>query len=234
MSVARLSSQPGDDGIGRDGVDADVGGGLRVAQHTAERRAVEDLGGTLLDRVAGAALLGFGGARREVRRDRVGVDGVEQPGGDVARGEATGGLGDGEAVAVAVADPAIEGGEPGGQGREDGVVATAGGDVFDELVEWGGALAVERLGNGFQALGDADGVDQDEAGLGFGVGGDGAQAFGGDGAGAAAFHLLEIEFGADVAEEDECFERFDVGAGGDHVDGDRDARVEIVAEGADQ
>jgi hypothetical protein len=49
-------------------------------------------------------------------------------------------------------------------------------------------------------------------------------------AGAAAFHLLEVAAGLHVAHEEQAFERLHVGAGGDHVHGDGDARVVFVAE----
>ena len=49
-------------------------------------------------------------------------------------------------------------------------------------------------------------------------------------AGAAAFHLLEVVAAFHVAHEEQAFQRLDVGAGGDHVHGDGDARVVVVAE----
>ena len=55
-----------------------------------------------------------------------------------------------------------------------------------------------------------------------------------DGADAAPLHLLEEVAAADVAHEEHHLHRLDVGAGGDHVHGDHDARVEAVAELRDQ
>ena len=53
-------------------------------------------------------------------------------------------------------------------------------------------------------------------------------------AGAAAFHLLEVDAAADVAQEEQAFQRLDVGAGGDHVHGDGDAELRRGAELLDQ
>lgn len=50
-----------------------------------------------------------------------------------------------------------------------------------------------------------------------------------EGAGAASFHLFEVAARFDVAHEEEAFEGFDIGAGGNHVDGDCDAGVVFVA-----
>ena len=69
-----------------------------------------------------------------------------------------------------------------------------------------------------------------EAGLLRGVGGDGLEVGRGDGAGAAALHLLEVLRRADVAHEEHALQRLHVGAGGDHVDGDRDPQGRAGAE----
>ena len=53
-------------------------------------------------------------------------------------------------------------------------------------------------------------------------------------AGAAPFHLLEIDAAADIAQEEQALERLDVGAGGDHVHGDGDAELRRGAELGDQ
>ena len=60
------------------------------------------------------------------------------------------------------------------------------------------------------------------------------QIGGGEHAGAAAFHLLEVDAAAHVAEEEEALEGFDVGAGGDHVHGDGDAELRGGAEFGDE
>ena len=51
---------------------------------------------------------------------------------------------------------------------------------------------------------------------------------------AAALHLLEVGAALDRAHEEDALERLHVGAGGDHVDGDGDARVVGVAERGEQ
>ena len=50
-------------------------------------------------------------------------------------------------------------------------------------------------------------------------------------AGAAPLHLLEVVPRFHVAHEQQAFDWLHVGAGGDHVHRDGDARVEVVAEG---
>jgi hypothetical protein len=47
---------------------------------------------------------------------------------------------------------------------------------------------------------------------------------------AAAFHLLVVALAAHIAHEQQHFQRLHVGAGGDHVHGDGNARVVVVAE----
>jgi len=54
---------------------------------------------------------------------------------------------------------------------------------------------------------------------------DGLQIGGSKDSRAPAFHLLEIDAAADITEKDETFERFDVGAGGDHVHRDSNAEL---------
>jgi len=114
-------------------------------------------------------------------------------------------------------------------------VAFAEGEGEEEFVEGNGWVFVEGLGFGFVGFADADGVDDDVVVFDFGVfAGDGLEFGGGEDAGAAAFHLFEVAEGADVAEEDEDFEGFDVGASGYHVDGDGDAEGGAGAEFADE
>ena len=133
-----------------------------------------------------------------------------------------------------VVDLAIERGEPRRQGRHCIVVAAARGDIVDEPVEADLPLAVQGLRDVLQALGDADRVDQHKAGLFLGVRGHLAQLRRRDRARAAPLHLLEIERRLHVAQKDQHLQRFHVGAGGDHVDGDGDARVVVGAELPDQ
>ena len=63
-----------------------------------------------------------------------------------------------------------------------------------------------------------------------GVRGDGLEVGRRDGAGAAALHLLEVLRRAHVAHEEHALQRLHVGAGGDHVDGDRDPQGRRRAE----
>ena len=84
------------------------------------------------------------------------------------------------------------------------------------------------------ALGDADAVDDHEVRLGLCVSGDGLEIVGVDGTDAATLHLLEVHAALDGAHEQDDLDRLDVGSGGDHVDGDDDARVEAVAEGLNE
>ena len=86
------------------------------------------------------------------------------------------------------------------------------------------ALAIERTRVGLVAFADADGIHDDEVGLGLRfLAGDGLQVRGRKHARAAAFHLLEVDAAAHVTQEEEALERLYVGAGGDHVHGDGDA-----------
>ena len=135
---------------------------------------------------------------------------------------------------ISVADAAVERREARGKRRKCVLIATSRGDLFEELLEADLAIALQRLGNRFEALGHADRVDQHEAGLGVGVWRHLAQLLGRDRARAPALHLLEILRRLDVAQEDQRLDRLHVGAGGDHVDGDGDARIVVVAELADQ
>ena len=178
-------------------------------------------------RFCSASGASFGDALRE----RVGVDRAEEPRREARKIDARV---RGDPSAIPVADAAVERGEARGERRERVLIATAGGDLFEQLLEADLAIALQRLRNRFEALGDADRVDQHEAGLGVGVGRHLAQLLGRDRARAPALHLLEILRRLHVAQEDQRLDRLHVGAGGDHVDGDGDARIVVVAELADQ
>src|SRR5690606_29187353 len=95
-------------------------------------------------------------------------------------------------------------------------------------------LAFQRLAGVLLALGNAHGVDEDEARLGLRIGRHGAQVGVGNAAHAAALHLLVIAFALHVTHEDQHFHRLYVGAGGDHVHGHRHARERVDTEGLDQ
>jgi hypothetical protein len=95
-------------------------------------------------------------------------------------------------------------------------------------------FCLHGAGVGLVLLAHADGIDDDEVVLGLGVGRDALQVVGLDDAHAAAFHLLEEGARLDGAHEHDHFHRLDVGAGGDHVHGDGDARHGAGAEGVDE
>ena len=126
---------------------------------------------------------------------------------------------------------AVDAGEASGEGGDGVGVAGAHDDLHGEVLEGDVGPGDGRAAGGLERLGDADGIDQDVAGLGgLGGGGDFFQRVVVEGAGAAAFHLLEVALRLHVAHEEEAFEGLHVGAGGDHVHGDGDARVVGVAE----
>ena len=105
---------------------------------------------------------------------------------------------------------------------------------MEQLLQAHASLAFQRGGLQQLGLGDADGVDEHEAVLVTCVGGDDLQVGVGDGAHATALHLLEEVPGPDHSHEHDHLDRLHVGAGGDHVDGDGDARVVARAEQLDQ
>ncbi len=158
-----------------------------------------------------------------MRGNCVRVEGVEESLGQFAEGFPAGELG--ELFGLGAVQRLVEAGEPAGEGRERVFVAFAERDAEEERGEGDGGLALQRARLGLVALADADGVDDDEVGLGSGVlAGDGLQIGGREDARATAFHLLEKRPAADIAHEEEDFERLDVGAGGNHVDRDGDAQ----------
>ena len=103
--------------------------------------------------------------------------------------------------------------------------------IHGKVLERDGGLRVERLAVGLYRLRDSHGIDNDVMGLGGSGRRDLPEVVRHENAGAAALHLLEVVSGFDVAHEQQAFERLHVGAGGDHVHGDGDARVVIVAKG---
>ena len=153
----------------------------------------------------------------------VGIERVDEAVDDGGEFDAVGGVADGFGFRLAHA--AVEAGEAGGERGDEILVGAAEGHGFQEFVKGDVRLAFERAGFDLRVIGDADGIDDHEAVLGFGVGRDAAQIVGGDDADAAAFHLLEVIQAAHVAHEEDDFERADVGAGGDHVHGDGDAGI---------
>ena len=130
---------------------------------------------------------------------------------------------------------AVETCKPAGQGGEGVGIAFAEGDAEEEFIKLDGGLLLQRAGIGLVTLAHAHGVHDDEMGLHPGVrAADGLQIRGGEDAGAATFHLLEIDAAADIAQEEEAFERLDVRAGGDHVHGNGNAELRRGAEFLDE
>ena len=72
----------------------------------------------------------------------------------------------GDFLAVGLAEHAVEACEAAGEGGEGGLIARAHGDAEQELLEGDGGLALDGAGVGLVALGDADGIHEDEMGLG--------------------------------------------------------------------
>ena len=105
---------------------------------------------------------------------------------------------------------------------------------LEQLGKGDRALALQRLRVELGILGHAHGIHDDEALLAPGVAGDDAQVVGADHPRPAPDHLLEEHARLDRAQEEQHLQRLDVGAGGDHVHGDGDARVVGVAELGDQ
>ena len=109
--------------------------------------------------------------------DLVRVDGVQQLVGELAERGAAGEFRD--LLALLGLQFAVQTREAAGEGGEGVFVALAEGDAEQELIEADGGLAFQRAGVGLVALADADGIDDDEVGLGVGVcAGDGLQVGG--------------------------------------------------------
>ena len=92
-------------------------------------------------------------------------------------------------------------------------------------------LALQGAGLGLFGFGDAYGVHNDKMVLVLGGRrGDFLQVILAQNASATAFHLLKIVLAAHVPHENQALDGFDIGAGGDHIHGYRNAGVIIVAE----
>ena len=161
--------------------------------------------------------------------DGLAVDGVEKVSNELVDGRAAEFFGDG--LFLLLREHALDAGEASGEGGDGIGIGGPHDDFHREVLEGHGGLGDGRAAGGLERLGDAYGIDDDIVGLGGLRSGRGfAQAIVVERAGAAAFHLLEVAAGFHVAHEEQAFERFHVGAGGDHVHGDGDARVVFVAE----
>ena len=160
--------------------------------------------------------------------DGVAVDGVEEIFHELTERDAAHLLGDG--VFLQRGEFLVDTGKAAGEGGNGVGIARTHDDLHGEVFEGDGGPGDGRAAGGLEGFGDADGVDDDVVGFpGLSGGGDFAQAVEVEGAGAAALHLLEVALGLHVAHEEQAFERFYVGAGGDHVHGDGNARVVAVA-----
>ena len=101
------------------------------------------------------------------------------------------------------------------------------------FVEANGGFLFQRTRFGLHALADANCIDDHVAGLAFDAGIDLFHLGVGHDAHAATFHLLEEILRRDAAHEEDDLQRLDVGAGGDHVHGNGDAREVAIAKGAE-
>src|SRR5690554_1116838 len=135
------------------------------------------------------------------------------------------------AGAILVVQLLVQPRQPSGEGGYSIRITRAHHHAHSEILEGDAGRGDQRLAGGLQGFGHADGIHDHIVGLGaLGRGGHLLQAVLVQGAGAAAFHLLEVVAAFHVAHEQQAFQRFDVGAGGDHVHGNGDARVVVVAE----
>ena len=126
---------------------------------------------------------------------------------------------------VRVFELSVEPGKPTCQRRQGILVSIAQGDGLEKLIEGNVLFPIERARVRLIIFADANGIDDDTVGL---IGGIGVNAvkFGRqDGAGAAAFHLLEQDARFDISHEYDALQRSDVGAGGNHINGYGDSGI---------
>ena len=145
--------------VDADLVDDPVVGGAQLEDAGAQVGVVGDRSGGEVDQ------LGDRGARVGGVSDgeglAFGVDGVDEAADDVAQRLAGDGV---ELGALLGGQLQLELGEPGGEGGGISLAEGAAGGLLEQLLEGHGRVAVERwVDEG--VLGDADGVDDDEAGL---------------------------------------------------------------------
>src|SRR6478672_2226084 len=108
------------------------------------------------------------------------------------------------------------------------------GEQTVQLLERHAWLLFERACVGLIAFADTYGIDNNEVSLCLSVGRNGLEVGIGDDADAAAFHLFEEAPRFYRAHEHHDLERFDIGAGGDHIDSNGNARVRAIAESLNQ
>ena len=164
--------------------------------------------------------------------DGVGVEGLDHAAAEVL--DAVAARCGANSLVVLLAHAVLHAGQAAGEGGEHVLVGVAEADGLQQLLEADCRFLLHGPGVGLVLLAHADGIDDDEVVLGFGVRGDRLQVVGLDDPHAAALHLLEEGAGFDRAHEHDDLHRLDVGAGGDHVHGDGDAREMAVAEGLDE
>jgi hypothetical protein len=225
-----------DDRVGRDRVDADFGKPLHVLEKLPQAWVIEQLASRFLDGLLHRFPLLRRGRRtmpsNSFTLDGIGIDGVEQPVGQRLGVETTRLLDD--AGARRCIDLAVECGKPASERRERIVVVAARRHIVEQPVEGDRVLALEWLRHLLQRFSDADSIDEDEAGFFLRVGRHLPQRRGIYRTRATSLHLLEVELRLHVAQKDQGFQRLHVGAGCDHVDGDDDARIVIIAELAEE
>ena len=113
-------------------------------------------------------------------------------------------------------------------------ILRAHGHVPHQFLHADGGLALQPAGLGFFGFRDAYGVHDHKMILVLRCGRrDLLQVVLAEGAGAAPFHLLKIILAANIAHEDQALDGLYVRPGGDHVNGNGNTGIIIVAEGTE-
>ena len=116
------------------------------------------------------------------------------------------------------------------QRLDDVVIAVTHDQVLHESFQGNVRGSVQTSDFCFEFLFNADGIDQYKAVFGaVGTAADALQSFGVQAAYAPAFHLLVVAAAANITHEQKYFQRLHVGAGGNHVHGDGNAGVVVIA-----
>jgi hypothetical protein len=203
---------------------------------TARRRRPRVRRGRLQSLPAGGCLragdaLGLGGGQRGLH-DGIGVQRGNQTLAQFSHGNTTAGLFDARLRLVVQLFGQTH--QAVGEREHGVVVAAAHRHALQQVFQRHAGLLLQRAAFGLEGFLHAHGVDQHEAGLGaFCAVADALEAVAIQAAHAAALHLLVVALAAHVSHEQQHFQRLDVGAGGDHVHGDGNARVVVVAKAAE-
>ena len=113
-------------------------------------------------------------------------------------------------------------------------ILRAHGHVQHQFFHTDGGFALQRAGLGLLGFGDAHSVHDHEVILVLRGGrGDLLQIVLAEHTGAAPFHLLKIILAANIAHEDQALDGLHICPGGDHVNGNGNTGIIIVAEGAE-